>query len=103
MRERKPKVTVESTVNSQYYAIAHCYYKLANAIHELREVVADIQVKYEKMPHDNSVKEQVYGIDRKMVFDNMKFDINGIEMTMTEYLGQMIRQTDDMKWSGHKK
>ena len=103
MRGRKPKVTVESVVSSQYYAIAHCYYKLENAIHELREAVADIQVQYERMPHDNTVKDKVYQVDRKMIFDNMTFDINSIELTMNEYIGQMVRQADEMKWSDHKK
>lgn len=104
MRGRPKKVkTTENLVNSQYDTIAHCYYKLENAIHELREAVASIQVQYERLPHDDTVKDKVYQIDRKMVFDNITFNINGIELTMNEYIGQMVRQADDMKWSDHVK
>ena len=104
MRGRPKKIkTTESIVNSKYYAIVHCYLKLQNAIVDLKEAVGSIQVQYEQFPAANTVRENVYHIDRKIVFDNVKFEVESIQRTMSEYLAEMVRQTDDMKWCDHVK
>ena len=71
----------------------------------MKDMVADIQTNYENS-HCNTgttVREKVYQIDDKMVFDNINWNIYDISRMLNSYLEKMVKHANDMKWSDHKK
>lgn len=79
--------------------------RLNTAIQELKDILADVEVKYMSwMPFDyNKQEDRIYGMSNKMVFDNLKWTINDLGRQLSGYLERMLKHADDLKWKDQRK
>ena len=102
-RPKKIIVTPEKLADNQYHQIAHSYAKLENAIQELKNVVAEVQVEYEHFMPNQTQEDKVFQCDNKMIFDNMNWTVNDLNRTLSNFLERMLKHADDLKWSEQRK
>ena len=104
-RPKKVKTTqgIVDKIDYQYPQIAHCYAKLNTAVEGLKDILNDIEVDYERWMPDYTTEDNIYKMSNKMVFDNIKWTINDIHRQLSAYLERILKHTDEMKWSDHRK